>query len=279
MLPLDSTAKSKERSNVFVLCALCVWFTVFLTLDVFEISFFSTLQLLADLFLSARAIPRARLYVFLLYSLPRTFMGCSLALAAAQLTLSLNNIKIMSNKSDTANEMDVHYVAVAVAFSNIGIILPLLLFVFVVVVGKENSFLFRLSLIFSCSLFRLAKFFSIVFAFGRAPLSFDYWNMRKCCFQCRDEILPCCKMIKSNWSVLFWIFFCFHWTKWHFPRSPSIPLDFVRFIRLLLPSIVVSVLSFLSSYSHTLQLKLHLYATLNAQIVFLFCCSSNDWEE
>lgn len=96
-------------------------------------------------------------YVFLFFSLPRTFMGCCLALVSAQLTLSLNNIKIMSNKSDTANEMDVHYVAVA--FSNIGIILPLLLFVFVVVVGKENSFLFRFSLIFSCSFFSTGKIF------------------------------------------------------------------------------------------------------------------------
>lgn len=58
------------------------------------ITFFPRLQLLADLFsLTSSPIPR-----FCIYTLPSHFHG------SAQLTLSLNNIKIMSNKSDTAKE-------------------------------------------------------------------------------------------------------------------------------------------------------------------------------
>lgn len=107
----------------------------------------------------------------------------------------------MSNKSDTANEMDVYYVAVAVAFFfNIGIVL-LLFVIVVVVVGEENSFVFFTSMLF---LFRWP-----IFIFAKSSLflsSLEFWLLKLNHFGYKEDFAVL-QNDKVNSSIFLRIFF------------------------------------------------------------------------
>lgn len=255
-------------------CVGCAYDSVSLVLNMFAYNVFSTLQLLADLsFFSPFRVCVA--FFQLLCCVYPEWVSFSV-----QLTLSLNNIKIMSNKSDTANEIDVYYVAVA--FFSIGIIL--LLFVcfrlsLPLLSAERKIHLYFYSLLFIVFLFgcREIRFFFaslIMFVF---VVSWVLITGNCSVFWMQRRFRRVAKMIKSN-GVFFVGFFIelndiFLFTQRTCRLISSLPFICCFSIYVFFCSFVRSLAQFSAS-----QLKLHLYATLNVQIVFLFCCVFGCWE-